>query len=96
MHARVTTLDATPGDIDSGIANFETNVLPFAQEQGEGAILLVDRESGKAISITLWEDEAALRASEQAADTLRAEAASRMGASGTPTVEAYEVAIFEA
>jgi heme-degrading monooxygenase HmoA len=95
MHARVTTLDGTPGDIDSGVANFETNVLPFAREQGEGAILLVDRESGKAISITLWEDEAALRASDEAANALRAEAADRMGVTGTPAVQAYEVAVFE-
>lgn len=73
-----------------------TTVLPFAKEQGEGAILLVDRQSGKAIAITLWKDEEALRASEEAADALRAEAANRMGASGTPAGQAYEVAVFEA
>ena len=96
MHARVTTLSGSPGDVDSGIANFQENVLPFVQEQGEGAILLVDRQSGKAISITLWEDEQALRASDEAANALRAEAANRIGASETPSVERYEVAIFEA
>ena len=53
MHARVTTLNGSPGDVDSGIANFQANVLPFAQEQGKGAILLVDRQTGKAIAITL-------------------------------------------
>ena len=95
MHARVTTLSGSPGDVDSGIANFEANVLPFAQEQ-EGAILLVDRRSGKALAITLWEDEQALGASEESADALRATAASEMGATDTPTVERYEVAIFEA
>lgn len=95
MHARVTTLSGSPGDVDSGIANFQANVLPFAKEQGEGAILLVDRQSGKAIAITLWENEQALSASEEAANALRTDAASQMGASETPTVERYEIAIFE-
>lgn len=96
MHARVTTLSGSPDDVDAGIANFQANVLPFAQEQGSGAILLVDRQSGKAMAITLWEDEQALRASDAAAESLRAEAATQMGASETPTVERYEVAVFEA
>lgn len=95
MHARVTTLNGSPGDVDSGIANFEANVVPFAQEQGDGAILLVDRQSGKAIAITLWADEQALSASEEAANALRTDAASQMGASESPTVERYEVAVFE-
>ncbi len=96
MHARVTTLTGTPADVEAGIANFQANVLPFAQEQGDGAILLVDRASGKAIAITLWESEQALRASEEAANALRADAASEMGASEAPAVERFEVAVFEA
>lgn len=96
MHARVTTLSGSPEDVNSGISNFEQNVLPFAREQGEGAILLVDRESGKAIAITLWKDEQTLIASEEAANALRAEAATQMGATDTPAVERYEVAVFEA
>ena len=80
MHARVTTLSGSPGDLDAGIASFQAKVLPFAQEQGGGAILLVDRQSGKAVAITLWEDEQALRASDEAANSLRAEAATQMGA----------------
>ena len=95
MHARVTTLSGSPGDVDSGIANFQADVVPFAKEQGEGAILLVDRQSGKAIAITFWSDEQALRESEEAADTVRAKAAEQMGASQPPTVERYEVAVFE-
>ncbi|HKO28793.1 MAG TPA: hypothetical protein VJU80_15145 [Solirubrobacteraceae bacterium] len=95
MHARVTTLSGSPGDVDSGIANFQADVVPFAKEQGEGAILLVDRQSGKAIAITLWPDEQALRESEEAANAVRAKAADQMGASEAPTVERYEVAVFE-
>ena len=96
MHARVTSLSGSPADVDAGVANFRENVVPFTREEGgEGAILLVDRESGNAVAITLWEDEAALRASEERANALRAQAAEEMGASGQPSVARYEVAVFE-
>jgi len=95
MHARVTTISGAPSDVDSGVANFEANVLPFAKQEGEGAILLVDRESGEAIAITLWEDEQAMRATEESANALRAEAADQMGAGEAPKVGRYEVVAFE-
>ena len=96
MHARVTTLSGSPGDVNAGIANFRENVVPFTREQGgKGSILLVDRRSGSAVAITLWEDEAALSASEERANALRAQAAEEMGASGQPSVARYEVAVFE-
>jgi quinol monooxygenase YgiN len=96
MHARVTSLDGSPDDVDNGIASFRENVVPFTKEQGgKGSILLTDRATGKAIAITLWEDEAALQASEERANQLRAEAADDLGATQAPTVERYEVAVFE-
>ena len=94
MHARVTALSGSPDDVDNGIANFRENVVPYVREQGKGAILLVDRQTGRAVAITLWEDEQALRASEERANALRAEAAEQMGAA-QPTVDRYEVAVFE-
>jgi len=57
--------------------------------------LLVDRQSGKAIAITLWEDEQALHASEERANELRAAVAEEMHASEQPSVSRYEVAVFE-
>jgi len=96
MHARVTSLSGTPDDVDAGIANFRDTVVPFARgEGGRGAILLVDRASGSAVAITLWDDEQTLRASEERANALRAEAAEQMGASVQPDVARYEVAVFE-
>ena len=93
MHARVTTLSGPADNVEAGIENFRTNVAPFVREEGKGAILLVDRDNGEAISITLWEDEEAMRASEESANALRASVADQMGA--TPTVSRYEVAVFE-
>ena len=94
MHARVTTLSGSPDNAEAGIANFRDNVVPYAKGDGKGAILLIDRESGKAVAVTLWEDEEAMRASEESANALRADAAQQMGAE-QPTVERYEVAVFE-
>jgi heme-degrading monooxygenase HmoA len=96
MHARVTSLSGSPDNVEGGIANFRENVLPFTREQGgKGGLLLVDRQTGNAIAITLWEDEEALHASEEGAKALRAQAADELGASQPPTVERYEVAVFE-
>lgn len=95
MHARVTTIAGSPADADAGIENFRANVVPFARDEGRGAILLVDRQSGEAVAITLWEDEQAMRASEESANALRANAAGQMGAAQAPTVGRYEVAVFE-
>ncbi len=95
MHARVTTVSGSAADVDAGIEGFRTSVVPFAREQGRGAILLVDRRKGEAIAITLWDDEEALRATEEDADALRADAAEQMGAAQAPAVGRYEVAVFE-
>lgn len=96
MHARVTTISGSPGDVDAGIDNFNANVVPFAREQGgKGAILLVDRQRGEAVAITLWDDEETMLSSEESANALRAEAASEMGSSSAPAVGRYEVAVFE-
>lgn len=95
MHARVTRLTGSPENVEAGINNFRENVLPFTREDGKGAILLVDRESGSAMAITLWEDEQALAASDERASQVRSDVANEMQASAPPTVERYEVAVFE-
>ena len=95
MHARVTSLAGSPANTDAGIDNFRANVVPYVRDKGRGAILLLDRESGDALAITLWEDEQAMQASEDSANTLRAQAADEMGATDAPTVGRYEVAVFE-
>lgn len=96
MHARVTSLSGSADAIDAGITNFRDNVVPFTRENGgKGAILLVDRDGGGAVAITLWEDAQALQASEERADAVRAQAADSLGVTGQPAVARYEVAVFE-
>jgi hypothetical protein len=95
MHARVTTISGSPDGIDAGISNFNSEALPGIREVGgQGGILLVDRSSGKTMAITLWPDEEAMRASEEAANELRRRVTEQMSA-GEPQVDRYEVAVFE-
>lgn len=68
---------------------------PVRQLDGaKSAYLLLDRRSGKALTITLWESEEALRASEEAANKLRGDAAGSAGGT-VQDVERYEVALYE-
>ena len=95
MHARVTVLSGSSADVEAGIEDFRQSVVPFAKEHGKGAILMVDRGTGKAVAITLWQDEQALKASEERANALRKDVSQLMGAADQPTVERFEVAVFE-
>ncbi|OFW53509.1 MAG: hypothetical protein A2146_00860 [Actinobacteria bacterium RBG_16_67_10] len=96
MHARVTMVSGSPDQADQGVANFRDNVVPGVKEMGgHGAILLLDRDSGNAMAITLWDDEAAMRASEERANEMRRTASEEMGAAEQPRVERYEVVVFE-
>jgi heme-degrading monooxygenase HmoA len=97
MHARLSTIQGTTDQIDEGIDRLrETTVPAVKQIDGcKGLISLIDRQTGKSITVTLWDNEDALRASEEEANRLRREAADRLGGGGEPTVERYEVAIYE-
>lgn len=59
MFARQTRLEVRLDRIDFTIDIFENSVVPAAKSQKGylGADLLIDRKSGKAISITYWESE---------------------------------------
>ncbi len=65
----------------------QTRSLPGFQN----GYFLVDRASGKALSITLWDSEASVQASAAGANPLRAQLAQALGSTGQPTVETYEV-----
>jgi heme-degrading monooxygenase HmoA len=97
MHARVSTIYGTAEEGEAGIQNFRDEILPALKEMEgcKGAILLADRTTGKAVGITLWEDEQAMQASEEAAGKLRRQAAETVGGREPPTVDRYEVAVWE-
>ncbi len=94
MFARVTTLQGTPEKIEEAIRNFREQALPAGRNMKgfQGGYFLVDRKTGKGMSVALWDTENDMRASEEAADRLRAQIASAAGAQ-IVSVERYEVAV---
>ena len=96
MFARIAAYAAEPSlyRIEQGIRRAREKALPrLRQLDGfEGAYFFVERQSGKAISISLWESEEAMHRSEEVVRTLRDEIAAGL-ATNQVDVEHYEVAI---
>jgi heme-degrading monooxygenase HmoA len=91
MFARVSTYRA--GDADKLLEGFGS--VTDALEQMDGFVhahFLVDRDSGKGMSITVWESEQALTDSVAKADELRKQGTQAGGAS-IESVEHYEIGL---
>ena len=97
MHARVSTLEGPPDRMDEGLRHVREQVLPLLHQQDgfNGFVALGDRQSGKLIGVSFWENEQAMRASEEVGNRTRSESAEAMGDT-VAGVERYEVAVFEA
>lgn len=92
MFARVSVYQSEPDRIDDVAKSFE-NRRGVQELQGFiDAYVLVDRNSGKAITLTLWENEQAANESAEKAKELRDSAAEEFGGS-VESVETYEVAL---
>jgi heme-degrading monooxygenase HmoA len=96
MYGRITRLEGSPDQIDEGMEYVRGTILPAARELDgfRGIVSLTDRASGKGLTITFWETEEAMRASEERANQMRDEAASALGGS-IAGVERYEVTLSE-
>jgi len=94
MFARVSTFQGRPDQTAEGIRVARERILPVARlhDGFKGIYLLFDRESGKSLSVTLWESEEDMMASEEAASRARAESAEAAGET-VVSVERYEVAL---
>jgi heme-degrading monooxygenase HmoA len=81
MFARLTRLSGTPERVAEVETIVREQVLPAAQQLAgfRGLYAMVDRQCGAALSFTLWESEEAMRASEAAANRLRADTAAEGG-----------------
>ncbi len=96
MFARVSTFQGSPDQTAEGIRVAREQILPVARLQDgfRGIFILFDGQSGRSLSITLWETEEDMHASEEAA--LRARTASAEAAGEVVVgVERYEVALQE-
>ena len=94
MFARISTFQGPPEHTAEGIRVAKEHIVPAArlQEGFRGIYLLHDPHSGRSVSVTLWETEEDMAASEEAARQARAES---VGISGDEvvSVERYEVAL---
>lgn len=66
MHARVVSIQVRADDLPEVSRIYTDGVLPVCKgQQGyRGALLLTDGDTGRAVSITLWESEPDMRAGE--------------------------------
>jgi heme-degrading monooxygenase HmoA len=93
MHARVSFYDLGSASRDDAARAFDGARSSVEQMQGnQGGLLLVSPEDGKAMTITSWESEEALKATDQQAGQTRQQAAGSAGMA-IIGVEAYEVAL---
>lgn len=96
MWARISTYEGSPESIDQSVSYARQTILPKARQLAgyRGIYMVADRQTGKSMSITLWDREDDLRASEVEADRLREDASDHVG--GTIAgVERFEVVLHE-
>ena len=93
MYARSTTYQGRPDNIDAGITFIKTEAGPMIDqiEGCRGLSMLVDRETGQCIATTSWEDEAAMRASDEQLRPLRDRGRDTLG--GSMQVDEWEIAV---
>jgi len=91
MYARVATFEGDPAKVDDAIAmvreEVESGDTPPGLE-GTKMLMLVSRESGRGLGITLFADEEALRRGDAALDAM-----SPGGTERRVSVEFYEVPV---
>ena len=95
MYARATTSVVPPEQQDAAVEQYQNTVPALRNIPGnQGALLLVDRQSGRGIAVSLWEDQRSLEESREEANQQRQQVADRAGME-IESVDEYEVAIWE-
>ena len=100
MWVRMSTLqgDANQSDdeVERQVKLLRENILPNARQLDgfSGVISMGDKHSGKAVTLTFWDSEESMRASEEAANRLREQAAEEMDES-IAGVDRFEVYVHE-
>ena len=91
MHARIATFESDPANVDDAIsvvrAQVESGDTPPGLE-GAKMLMLVNRETGKGVGITLFESEEAMRRGDEALNAMNPGGGERR-----TSVEFYEVPV---
>jgi hypothetical protein len=90
MYARVATFESDPARIDDAISMVREEVAGGTPPGLEGAkmLMLINRESGKGIGVTLFESEEAMRRGDEALNAMNPGSGERRTA-----VEFFEVPV---
>ncbi len=93
MHARVTTVDIVPGKEDETVEIWRKDIVPLVKAQAgfKAAYVLGDTESHRGMSVTLWESEADMKASEDSGAVQEALSKFVGLFAGPPKQERFEV-----
>jgi heme-degrading monooxygenase HmoA len=90
MYARVATFESDPAAIDDVIdmvrSEVESDDTPAGLE-GAKMLMLVDRQTGKSVGVTLFESEEAMRRGDEALNAMNPDSERRT------SVEFYEVPV---
>ena len=91
MYARVATFESDPANVDDAInlvrAEVEAGDTPAGLE-GAKMLMLINRQSGKGLGVTLFESEEAMRRGDEALNAMDPGASERR-----TSVEFYEVPV---
>jgi heme-degrading monooxygenase HmoA len=96
MYARVTTTHMSPAKTDEAIQLWRDSVMPAAKRQKgfKSARLLVDRKTGKGLSVVMWETSADALATGESSAYLKEQLAKFASLfTAPPAVEQFEVAV---
>ena len=91
MYARIATFESDPSKIDDAVELVRSEVESGETPEGlEGAkmLMLVDRDSGKGLGITLFDSEEAMRRGDEALNAMNPGSTERR-----TSVEFYEVPV---
>jgi heme-degrading monooxygenase HmoA len=97
MFLRATRIQAPPDKVEQAIENFKTNIIKGLRSApgNQGAVLLVNRQTGAGLGVTYWESAKALAASEQTGIQSRTQATKGVPGSQIVNVERAELMIMD-
>jgi heme-degrading monooxygenase HmoA len=97
MFLRATRIQAPSEKVEQAIENFETNIIKGLRSApgNQGAVLLVNRQTGAGLGVTYWESAKALAASEQTGIQSRTQATKGVPGSQIVNVERAELMIMD-
>ena len=95
MHARIVSGQFQPDGMEEAVGIYRDSIAPAAREQqgNKGGYLLTDSATGKFVSISLWETEADMQASETGGYLKEQIAKAAPTFAGPPTSEHFVVSV---